>query len=216
MTLIGDHGAQRAHETRFQAAKAWARVAFVLGVVPVAAPHERIRNLSMSRRESLKLARRFEASHHLLAQARGLVRIFRPVVQSFVLPMLDAQAQFRIRRRVAAQLVREDHPRAAVALEQLAHQPFGLRLVGAALHQDLEHRTVLIDSPPQPMLGAVDRHDHLVQVPLVAAPERRRANAPGDRPAELGRPAPHRFVRQLDPRAAATSSSTMRRLSGKR
>jgi hypothetical protein len=66
-----------------------ARLAFVLRVPVVTARHEQIRKLPMNRGESLKLARRFEAAHHLLVHPCGLVRILRPVVQSFVLPMLD-------------------------------------------------------------------------------------------------------------------------------
>ncbi len=112
--------------------------------------------------------------------------------------MVDVHAQFVVRRRVAAQLVRDDHAWAAVAPEQLAHQPFGRRLVAAALHQHIEHCAVLIDSPPQPMLPAVDRHDHLIQVPLVAATRGCRTDTLRDRQTELRRPAPHRFVRKLD------------------
>ncbi|KWB79372.1 hypothetical protein WL42_12455 [Burkholderia ubonensis] len=65
---------------------------------------------------------------------RGTVKLTVP----FVLPMLDVQAQFSVGRRVAAQLVGDDYPRTAVALEQLAHLPFGRRLIAAALYQHLE------------------------------------------------------------------------------
>src|ERR1700682_5897582 len=75
-----------------------ARLAFVLRVPVVTARHEQIRNLSMNRGKSLKLASRFEAAHHLLARPCGLVRILRPVVQSFALPMRDGQPQFVVRR----------------------------------------------------------------------------------------------------------------------
>ncbi|REE22639.1 hypothetical protein B0G71_5857 [Paraburkholderia sp. BL27I4N3] len=67
---------------------------FLLRVLVVAAVHEQVAHLSMDRRESLQMARRLEAPHHLLAHACGLVRILHPVVQSYVPPMLGVQAQF--------------------------------------------------------------------------------------------------------------------------
>lgn len=45
----------------------------------------------MDREESLRRSRRLEALHLALASASGLVEVFRPGVQSFVLPRLDAQ-----------------------------------------------------------------------------------------------------------------------------
>jgi hypothetical protein len=62
--------------------------------------------------------------------------------------MLDIQAEFGVCRRVAAQPVRYDPAWATVALEQFAHEPFGSRLVAAALHQYVKPRAVLIDRAP--------------------------------------------------------------------
>ena len=70
-----------------------ARLASVLRVPIAAACHERIRTLSMDRREALQLTLRLEASHHLLSHPRRLVRMLRAVVQSLVLPMFDVQAE---------------------------------------------------------------------------------------------------------------------------
>jgi hypothetical protein len=47
-------------------------------------------------------------------------------------------------------------------LEQLAHEPPGRVPVAPALHQYIEHRTVLVHSAPQPVLLAVDIDHHLV------------------------------------------------------
>ena len=75
-------------------------------------------------------------------------------------------------RRVAAQFVRDDHARATETLEQAAHEPVGGGRVATALHQHLKEGAVFVHRPPPPVLFAVDRHDHLVKMPFVAAPQR--------------------------------------------
>jgi hypothetical protein len=67
-------------------------------------------------------------------------------------------------------------------------------LVAAALHENIEYVTILIDGPPEIMPCAVDREKDLIQVPLVA-----RLGAPateliGIRLPELLAPLPDRFV----------------------
>lgn len=169
----------------------------------------------MNRSESLQLTRGLELPHDLLAYASGLVRILRPVVQPFVLAVLDAQAEGGVGRCVAAQFVRHHHTRAAVALEQLAHQPLGCRRIAPALDQDVEYGAMLIHGPPQPVRHTPNRHDHLVEVPFVAAGLRRRANTRA-----MARPnfvAQHRVVLSVSSiPSAASISSIMRRLSGNR
>src|SRR6266853_3178678 len=83
-------------------------------------------------------------------------------------------------------------------LEQLAHEPPGRVPVAAALHQYVEHRTVLVYRAPQPVLLAVDGDHHLIEVPLIASGQRGRADAPGDTQAELHRPASHRLVSEFN------------------
>jgi hypothetical protein len=51
---------------------------------------------------------------------------------------------------------------------------------------------------PQPVLLAVDRHDHLIEVPLVASRQRGGSDTPGNAQAELHRPASHGLVGQID------------------
>lgn len=65
--------------------------------------------------------------------------------------------------------------------EQLAHGPPGRVPVAVALHQYVEHRTVLVHRVPQPVLLAVDRHDHLSRCHLSSrgiAVERMRRSIP--------------------------------------
>jgi hypothetical protein len=42
-------------------------------------------------KKTLRLPCRFEVAHFLLAQSRRLVRIFRPIVQPFVLSVLNSR-----------------------------------------------------------------------------------------------------------------------------
>ena len=78
---------------------------------------------------------------------------------------------------MAGQLVGDNHPRhLSQALEQLTEKPPGRHRVAARLHHDVEHVAVLVDRAPQLMGGAVDRHEDLVEVPVVAGRGRRRRN----------------------------------------
>src|SRR3954447_10641949 len=59
------------------------------GRAVIAAEVEQVVDLIVSREEALGLARRLEALHLPLPSSGRLMRILRPVVQSFVPPMLD-------------------------------------------------------------------------------------------------------------------------------
>src|SRR3954447_22346735 len=54
----------------------------------VAAEMKKVIDLVMGGEETLCLSGRFEPLHLPLASARGLMRVLRPIVQSFMLPML--------------------------------------------------------------------------------------------------------------------------------
>ena len=64
-----------------------------------------------------------------------------------------------------------------IALEQLAEELLRRVLVPAALHQDIEDIAVLIHRPPQVMAFTIDGEEHLIQMPLVARPGRRRRSS---------------------------------------
>jgi len=68
-----------------------ARVSLGLRIRVIAAMHEQVGHLVVRRSEALQMSRRLEAAHHLLAHARGLVRVLGAVVQSLVLAMLDVE-----------------------------------------------------------------------------------------------------------------------------
>jgi hypothetical protein len=115
--------------------------------------HDEIGDLVVYRNETLKVTRRLEAAHHLLVHPRWLVRVFRPVVQPLVLAVFDVQTEVPVWRRIAFELVGDQHPRRTSMLpEQLAHQALGRVPVAPALHQHVKHRAMLVHRGPQPML----------------------------------------------------------------
>jgi hypothetical protein len=92
-------------------------------------------------------------------------------------PVVEVKPQVPVRCRVAPELVGDEHTRnTAVPLHELAHQSPGGISVTPTLHQHVQRGDVLVDRAPQPVLLAVD----LVEVPLVTARWRIRANAPGN------------------------------------
>jgi hypothetical protein len=53
------------------------------------------------------------------------------------------------------------------AFEQLAEKLLRRLLIASALHEDVEHMIVLVDSPPQVMPLTLNGEKYLIQVPLV-------------------------------------------------
>src|SRR4051794_19407907 len=97
--------------------------------------------------------------------------------------MLDRGHHLRLRGAVAGQLVRDHDTRGpALLLEQLAKQTLGGLFVPPALDQDIEHKPILIDRPPEPVLLSPDQQAHLVEVPLVCGRERLRRLPPTSSP----------------------------------
>src|ERR687888_986211 len=100
--------------------------------------------------------------------ARGAVGVLTAVVQIATLPVLHSRQDLALRRTVALELVRDDHPwHVLKPLEQLAEKLLRGVLVAPALHQDVEDVVVLIDSVPQVMAFTMDGEKHLIQVPRV-------------------------------------------------
>ncbi len=82
--------------------------------------------------------------------------------------MLDTRHQHSLCGRIGTQLVGHKHPRGGtLALEQFAHQTQGCCLVPSALQEGVEDVAVGIDGAPQPVFLSLDRHHHLIELPLV-------------------------------------------------
>ena len=145
-----------------------AKLAMVCGGQVFPVKKKEIGNLAVSWDETLTLARGSESHHTSLASSHGEMRILGPIIEAFVRAVLNARHQLRFGGRIGTQLVRYHHPRcAALAREQLAHQAQGGCLVSSALQQGIEDVTVRIDGTPQPIFLALDRHHHLIELPLV-------------------------------------------------
>ena len=121
------------------------------GAVVAGAAGEEVGDLIMDGKEPLHLPRRLEAFHDPLSSSGRLVGIFRPVVEAFVLAVLDAGHDLPLGCGIATQLVGNQHTRRAALLpQQLAQQAFGGLLVAPALDEDIENEAILVDGTPEP------------------------------------------------------------------
>jgi hypothetical protein len=123
------------------------------------------------------------------------------IVEALVGSMLDAGHDFSFGGVIGSELVGNyDAWRTALALQQLAHQEFGCLGIATALHQNLQHKPVLIDGAPQPMFLASDRDDDLVEMPFIAElAARTSTNLVGEGASEFFCPQPDRLMRNDDP-----------------
>jgi hypothetical protein len=123
------------------------------------------------------------------------VRVLCPIVQSFVLAMLDAKVHLCPRRGVGSELVGDHDARRRVGgLEELRHEPARRAAVSSTLNQNVEHEAVLIYRTPQPVWLSGDRNDDFVEMPFVAARRSPLADLVRERLAELHRSLAHRLV----------------------
>jgi hypothetical protein len=103
----------------------------------------------MGGEEALGMARRLEATHGAFPLSRWLVRIFRPIIQAFVLAVLDAHEDLPLGCAIAGKLVGNDHTwNVVTALVQLTEELLGCGFVSSALDEDIEHSAMLVDGPP--------------------------------------------------------------------
>ena len=120
----------------------------------------------------------------IASSSRRLVRILCPIVEAFMLAVLDAGHDLPLGGSVAAQFVGDQHTRRPqLPFQKLAEQAFGGLLVAPALDQNVENEALLVDRAPEPVLRAGDRDDDLIKVPFVAAAgARRRIRLANSRP----------------------------------
>jgi hypothetical protein len=78
-----------------------------------------------------------------------------PVVEAFMLAMLDPQHDFTLGRGIAAQLVGDQHTRCLLLLlQQFPEKALGGSLITPALNKAVENEAPSWSSPPQPVLFA--------------------------------------------------------------
>lgn len=133
-----------------------------------------------------------------------------------LLAVLDTRDHLPLRCPVARELV-SDHDawRPALPLEKFAEQTLRRPLVAPALDQHVKHHSGLIYGTPEPVLRPSDLDCDLVEVPFVSDTGQSSSDPVGELWPNLS--AHCRTVSWLTtmPRAASISS-TMRKLSGKR
>jgi hypothetical protein len=109
-----------------------------------------LRDQTKGGKKALCLLCRFKPPHFLLPQSRGLMRIFRLIVQSFVLPMLHPRQDVAFGCSIAFQFISDDQAwHVVLSFEELAEKSFGGFRVAAALHKDVQHIPILIHRSPQ-------------------------------------------------------------------
>ncbi len=134
-------------------------------------------------------------SYHPLAPLCRLVGVLGSVVQVATLSMLHSRQYLSLRCFIAPELVGDYHSwYVLAALEQLAEELLGRGFVPAALHQDVQHVALLVDSPPQVMSLPVDLEEHFVQVPFIPWSRPMATQLVGVGLPELAAPLPHRLV----------------------
>ncbi len=94
---------------------------------------EQTGNLVMSGQEALCLSRGLEVSHYLFSPSGVSVRCFAPVVQTFVLAMLQAGCNLHLSGSIRAKLIRHNDTRRAPTFQKLEQKPPGGRLVSPGL-----------------------------------------------------------------------------------
>jgi hypothetical protein len=113
--------------------------------------------------------------------------------------MFDPQADILASRSTGSELVGDQNAgRFGRLFKELSHKPACGCSISAALHENVEDETFLIDGAPEPMSPAPDRNHNLVQLPFVATRRSPATNAAGILPTEFFRPAPNSFVAHLN------------------
>lgn len=98
------------------------------------------------------MPRRLKPLNTILALPRRPMRVFAAVIAGATLPMCDPRQALPLRRAVALELIRDEHPwHVLQPLEHLAKELLRRFLVAAALHQDIQHAVVLVNSAPPVM-----------------------------------------------------------------
>jgi len=124
--------------------------------------------------------------------------VLRAIVQAPVLPMFDTRHDLSFGRTVAGQFVCDHHAwSGALLLEQLSQQTLGGIFVTAALNQDIEHDSMLVDRTPEPMFLAGDADHDFIEMPFVSGC-RTTADLVSKILTELQRLLPHGLITDLD------------------
>jgi CheY-like chemotaxis protein len=179
--------------------RARAQKSLMAGAKPMSSNGEQVANDVVDREEPLGLCHRFKAPHIPLAPPGRLVGDFGPVVGVAGGVVDHRRHDDPVRGAVAPEAIGDEAVRdTAAPLEQLAKEPRGGVAIPAGLEQDVDDLAILVDSPPEILTLAANRHEEFVQMPRVADGPR-----PTPEPPRVGRtedlaPVPDGLVRQRD------------------
>jgi hypothetical protein len=128
------------------------------------------------------------------------VRSLGAVVAIALLAMFHARQDVPLRRPVALQLVRDEHPwHVGQALEQLPEEFLGGVLIPPTLDHYIQDVAVLIHGTPQIVTVSVHGEKDLIEVPLVARLGTPASELIGIRLTELSAPFADGLIRDEDP-----------------
>ena len=123
------------------------------------------------------------------------MRVLRPVVCSQAPIVLSRKPDRAERCRIGSQPVGHNPARRkAVLLKQFHHEFLCGLCIPSALDEEIQHLTLVVDRPPEPVFTAADRNHHFIEVPMIARSRPRTADIRRDRRPELQEPPPDRLV----------------------
>ena len=123
------------------------------------------------------------------------MRVLRPVVCSQAPIVLSREPDRAERCRIGSQPVGHNPARRkAVLLKQFHHEFLCGLCIPSALDEEIQHLTLVVDRPPEPVFTAADRNHHFIEVPMIARSRPRTADIRRDRRPELQEPPPDRLV----------------------
>jgi hypothetical protein len=125
---------------------------------------------------------------------------FHPVIQSFVLPMLDTQLYVLMSSAVGSEFARDYNLRGyGNLLQEFTHQAFGGCLVASTLDQNIKDEAVLVHSWPEPVLLSNDDNFYFSEMLAITRLRSAAADGVGKLPAEFFSPATNPFMADLNP-----------------
>jgi hypothetical protein len=159
-------------------------------------PHAKeIPDKSVHRQESRRVFGGLEPSHLSLALAGRLMGHFRSVVLVLSGAVNNRGQDGAVSGRIAAELVRDESSRdTALPSQELTKEALGRTPISPGLDEDVDHITVLVDSPPEILLPPMDVDEQFVQVPGVAQPSTLASKPTGVRRTEGVTSLPNGFV----------------------
>jgi len=121
--------------------------------------------------------------------------ILRPVVCAQVSIVLSREPDRPERRRIGSKPVGHNPARCkALLLKQFHHEFLSSLCIPPPLDEEIQHFTLVVDRPPEPVFAAADRNHHFIKVPMIARSRPRTADICRDRRPELQEPPPDCLV----------------------